>query len=101
MAINSLSSVALSGMQAARTQLDASANNIANVNTEGYHRQEVAQTEQPQGGVTAQVKRAAQAGSDLESDVVAQLQGKNAFLANLAVFKTDNKMKGQLLDVAA
>ncbi len=101
MAINSLSSVALSGLQAARTQLDASANNIANLNTEGYHREQVVQTEQPQGGVAAQVKRAPQAGADLEADVVAQLQAKNAFLANIAVFKADSKMKGQLLDLAA
>jgi hypothetical protein len=30
--------------------------------------------------------------------MVAQLQAKNAFLANLAVFKTSNAMAGALLD---
>jgi flagellar hook-associated protein FlgK len=99
--MNTLTSIAVSGMNAAQTQLQASANNIANLNTEGYHREEVAQSEQPQGGVSASLVRASQAGSDLESDVVTQLQAKNAFLANLAVFKTDKKMKGTLLDEAA
>ena len=101
MAINSLSSIALSGMQAAQAQLDVSANNIANMATEGYHREQLVQTEQAQGGVSTSVQRAAEAGPDLVTDVVAQLQSKNAFLANLAVFKTNSKLKGTLLDEAA
>jgi hypothetical protein len=32
---------------------------------------------------------------------VTQLQAKNAFLANLAVFKTSDKMAGALLDQTA
>ena len=42
--------------------------------------------------------QAAEAGSALEADIVAQLQAKNAFLANLAVFKTSNQLAGALLD---
>ena len=38
-------------------------------------------------------------GSSLESDMVGQLQAKNSFLANLAVFKTSDKMTGALLDL--
>jgi flagellar hook-associated protein FlgK len=101
MAMNSLSSIAVSGMQAAQTQLQASAHNIANLSTDGFHRQQVVQSEQADGGVTTSVVRAADAGADLQSDVVAQLQAKNAFLANLAVFKTGKKMTGTLLDEAA
>ena len=37
----------------------------------------------------------------MESDLVAQLQAKNAFLANLAVFKTSNQMAGALLNKTA
>jgi hypothetical protein len=33
--------------------------------------------------------------------VVSQLQAKNAFLANLSVFKTSNKMAGALMDKTA
>ena len=94
----SISSITLSGMNAAQTQLQASANNVANLVTPGYRRQEVVQTPQSGGGVQAQTVRAEAAGSSLEADVVAQLQAKNSFLANLAVFKTTNQMAGALLD---
>ena len=97
----SISSIALSGMQAAQTQLGAAANNVANADTPGYRRQTAKQTAQPGGGVTATVVAAQQPGASLEADVVAQLQAKNAFLANLAVFKTSNQMAGALLDKSA
>jgi flagellar hook protein FlgE len=99
--MTSISSISLSGMNAAQTQLNASANNIANLNTDGFSRQEVTLTAQPQGGVTASVGTASQPGESLVTDVVAQLQAKNAFLANLAVFKTQDKMAGALLDINA
>lgn len=94
----SISNIALSGMNVAQTQLNASANNIANLGTEGFKRQQVLQREQTGGGVKATITRAQSEGVSLETDVVAQLQAKNAFLANLAVFKTSNTMAGALLD---
>lgn len=97
----SVSSTALSGMQAAQTALNASANNIANQNTEKFHRQEAVNKERAQGGVTAQVRQASQEGAEPETDMVAQLQAKNAFLMNLSVFKTNNKLAGALLDATA
>jgi len=97
----SISSIALSGMHAAQTQLDVSAHNVANLSTEGFKRQEVVQTEQAGGGVSAAVTRSPMQGASLETDVVSQLQAKNAFLANLAVFKTSNAMAGALLDKTA
>jgi len=36
--MTSLSSIALSGMNAAQTQLNASAHNVANLNTQGFLR---------------------------------------------------------------
>lgn len=97
----SISSIALSGMSAVQTQLNASAHNIANMNTAGFKRQEVTQTAQTQGGVSAQVGTAAVPGGALLTDVVTQLQAKHAFIANLAVFKTHDKMAGALLDKSA
>ncbi len=99
--MNSTASIALSGMNAAQTRLRASAHNVANLATEGFQRQQVQQTPQPGGGVTAQIGRADVPGADLAQDVVDQLAAKNAFLANLAVFKTSNKMAGVLLDERA
>ena len=101
MTMVSLSSIALSGMSAAQTQLQASAHNVANLNTQGFSRQEVKLSQQTEGGVSASLSTAARPGSALETDVVAQLQAKNAFLANLAVFKTQDKMAGALLSLSA
>lgn len=96
--MTSLSSIALSGMNAARAVLNSSAHNIANLNTPGFHRQEVHQNAQADGGVEAALTTTGIEGPSLEADVVAQLQAKNAFLANLAVFKASDKMAGALLD---
>jgi len=99
--LNSTASIALSGMQAAQTQLRASAHNVANLATDGFRRQAVRQTPRSGGGVSTEIHRADSPGEDLVRDVVAQLAAKNAFLANLAVFKTSAKMAGVLLDERA
>jgi flagellar hook protein FlgE len=99
--MSSITSIALSGLNAAQTQMGASANNVANAQTDGYRRRAVQQTAQDGGGVAAQVVVAAERGPALETDVVSQLQAKNAFLANLAVFKTHDAMAGALLKLKA
>jgi len=97
----SISSIALSGMNAAQAQLGTAAHNIANSNTPGFTRQQTTLSAQTGGGVTASVASASAAGAALEADVVSQLQAKNAFLANLAVFKTQDKMAGVLFSQSA
>jgi flagellar hook protein FlgE len=99
--MTSVSSISFSGMNVAQTQLDVAAHNVANLNTEGFTRQQTVLTEQTDGGVSAAVSSASQPGAALETDVVSQLQAKHAYLANLAVFKTSNKMAGALLDLDA
>jgi hypothetical protein len=59
------------------------------------------QQAQAAGGVAATVTKASTAGAAMEADVVSQLQAKHQFLANLAVFRTSNKMAGALLDKTA
>jgi len=86
-------------MNAAQTHLDSSAHNVANIETSGFRRQEVIQTEQKDGGVFTALTKSTVEGAALETDLVAQLQARNAFLANLAVFKTSNQMTGALLDM--
>lgn len=100
--MRSMSSIAASGMQAAQTRLNASASNIANAGTNGFRRHEVMQAAQPDGGISTPDDRMAHAqGSALEVELTAQLQAKNAFLANLTVFKTSDQMAGVLLDTKA
>ena len=97
----SISSIALSGMNAAQATLNSSAHNIANMNTTGFRRQEVLQNAQAGGGVATTLSTASAEGSSLETDVVTQLQAKNSFLANLAVFKTSDRIAGAMLDMTA
>jgi flagellar hook protein FlgE len=100
-AMNSIYSVSLSGMTAAQTALDSAASNVANASTADYRRREVSNLQTAPGGVVAQVRRSETPGPALETDLVAQLQAKNAFLANLAAFKTSDAMAGALLDLKA
>lgn len=99
--MNSLSSISLSGMNAAQTQLSASANNIANSMTPGYQRQDVVQQADPAGGVSSSIVRSSGEQEAMVQDVVQQLQAKNAFLANLAVFRSSDQMMGTLVNLHA
>ena len=99
--MNSLSSISLSGMNAAQTQLSASANNIAKSGSTGYQRQEVVQQADPMGGVGTSTVRSAGEQQALVQDLVQQLQAKNAFFANLAVFRSNNQVIGTLVNLHA
>ncbi|APW38842.1 hypothetical protein RD110_17860 [Rhodoferax koreense] len=99
--ISSVSAISMSGMQAAETRLQASAHNIANSATEGFHRQEVVQAAEAGGGVQTQVARAPSPGDAPIADALDQIAARQDFLANLSVFKTGNQMLGRLLDAKA
>jgi len=94
------SAIALSGLNAAQTRLQASAHNVANLNTAGFRRQQVEQSAVAAGGVSTTLGSAEQTGPALADDMVDQLQAKHAFLANLSVFRTHDRMLGSLLDAA-
>ena len=99
--MGSTTSIALSGMQAAQQQLNAAAGNVANLGTPDYRRQQVVQTAEPHGGVATRSERAAVPGEALVQDMVAQLQARHAYLANLALFRSADRMAGVLLDMTA
>ena len=99
----SISSIGSSGLQAAQLRLDASANNVANMNTPGYRREVVAQEEAAESaGVRATVQREQDAkGVALEQEAVEQIAATYAFKASLLVLRTADEMAGALLDVRA
>ena len=98
-----ISSIGSSGLQAAQLRLDASANNVANMNTPNYRRQVVAQEEAADSaGVRATVQRQQEAeGVALEKEAVEQMSATYAFKANLQTIKAQDEMMGSLLDVKA
>ncbi len=96
--MSALSSIAASGLHAAQARLSVSAHNLANAATPGMRRQQLVTSTDAGGGVSTAVVRAAQPGASLERDVVDQLQARHEFAANLAVFRTADRMTGTLLD---
>lgn len=99
--MQSVSAIARSGMSAAQSSLGSAAHNIANLGTNGFRREQVSQVEQAEGGVATDRYQAPQPGHEPERDVVGQLAARNAFLANLAVFRTADAMAGSLLSIRA
>lgn len=100
--MNSLASIALSGMNAASLRLHAAAHNIANAQTPGFRRQFVQQTAQPEGGVVVSISsQPASAGDPLIEDMVAQMSATHAFEANVLTLKAQDRMLGSLLDATA
>ena len=94
----SVSSISQSAMSAAQASMDVAASNIASASTSGYQRAQapVAAAAQVEESVRLS---AAESGRSMETDVVGMLQEKNAFLANLAVFKNSERLVGGLISL--
>jgi flagellar basal body rod protein FlgC len=99
--MSTISSIALSGMTAAMNSLQATAQNIANLNVPGAQQQGVSQSTQAQGGTTANIVTTTNTNANVATDLVQQFQAKNSFLANLSVFQTSNEVMGTLLNTVA
>jgi flagellar hook protein FlgE len=97
---SSVSVTSLSGVNAAQKALDASAQNLANLETASFRRQQIEQSTQPTGGVTATVVEAEKPSAAAETDLVGMLEAKSSFAANLTVFRTHDRMTGALLNVS-
>jgi len=103
-------SASSSGIQAATQSMAASANNLANLNTDGYRAQTVVQEAQPQGGVrdTVTLQSPAQAqsrpgGSNVDPATEAvnlDTQG-TSYQANLQAANAQQQMLGSALDLQA
>lgn len=96
--MSSIASIAHSGLEAAWAGMQVSAGNIANSSVEGFRRQRLDLSTAGDAGVTVALDQQIEPGPRLEADLVGLLTAKNAFLANLAVFKAGNEAMGSLLD---
>ncbi len=103
--------IALSGMQAAQTQLNATANNLANLSTPGYQAQRIDLVDISGGGVAVSgiTRDTTPAGIDsngkpasnvdLSSEMVNLTRAQLLYSANAAVIRVGQKMTGALLDM--
>ena len=99
--MSSIASIALSGLNAASSQLATAAHNTANAQTPEFRRQVVQQAAQSEGGVVVSIGQAAEAGEARVEDVVTQMSATYAFKANALTLKTQDRMLGSLLDLRA
>ena len=96
-----ISSIALSGMQAATARMGVAGHNIANAVTPAFRRQQVLQQSQPGGGVATQVTQSPEIGSNLAADLVQQKVALYSFKANLRTVQVEQEMLGSLIDLKA
>jgi flagellar hook protein FlgE len=99
--MNSISSIALSGLNTAQFRLDAAAHNIANAQTPDFRRQQVVAQALPEGGVTSSVRQADAIGENLAEDIVQTMVAAYSFKANLHVLQIESGLVGALLDTHA
>lgn len=107
---------ALSGMSAFGKQLEVSAHNVANINTDGFKSSRTELVEAQHGGVLPVVQKDDSAGPavlkdtnqgprqvelsnvDLGQETVNQIIAQRGFEANLRTLKTADDMLGSILD---
>lgn len=90
---------ALSGFNAAATQVLVNANNIANQSSANYTPEQVIQTAQASGTVSAQIVPAAS--NDIALQFVQMQLASYDARANLSVLATSSKMMQSLLNITA
>jgi flagellar hook protein FlgE len=91
--------IALSGMQAAQTQLNVTANNIANQNTPGFKAQQANLVSVPGGGVDVASIQSTGQSVDPTAEMVKLRQDILMYGANAMVVKAQSSMIGSLLNV--
>ena len=114
--VNTAYNAAVSGLQAASLQLRASANNIANSDTDGYQKQQVT-TQAGTYGVEVKVEKVGVAEAptsatgnlekganqrsnvDLADELIELKAAKNLFEANAKTLQTQENMLGRILDI--
>ena len=89
---------ALSGARHAGRMLNASAHNVANMNTAG-HRDVRVDAQSTESGVVSHVRQSDREGFDPVQNVVLQRTGQLTYRANLAVIRADDEMRGTLTDL--
>ncbi|OQX09404.1 MAG: hypothetical protein BWK76_22245 [Desulfobulbaceae bacterium A2] len=110
---------ALTGLQAYGTKMQATAHNVANLNTDGFKRTRVLMQESAAQGVETHVEQdmspgamvveqggqgeelREQSNSDLGNEFVEMMVTSHGYNANLKVLQTADSMLGSLLDIKA
>ena len=95
----------ISSIQSHQTMMNVNANNVANVNTDGFVPNDTRMSSS-EGSVTANTRQANDNGSlksqtDLAKEIPDQMIVQNVTAANVSAIKTQDEMLGSLLDMKA
>ena len=97
--------VSASGLQAASLRHDVTANNVANVNTDGFESSSIVFKDNNPGTSAAAIRRKPNispnntSNTDLSKEMPDMSISKTAYGANAAVIKTQSEMTGEILDL--
>jgi flagellar basal body rod protein FlgC len=99
--VNPITSIARSGLEAARLQLDQSARGIANAQAGNSRPQAMAREGGAQVHAEGPAVNAPAAVATLADNLISQKSALYAFKANLRTLQTQDQMLGTLLDLRA
>ena len=88
-------------MNAAELMVSASADNIANIESQNYSPWVVKVTAQPLRGVSAAAEKSADEGVDLADEMVGLITGSLLYKANARALKTSAETEQSIFDVLA
>jgi len=96
----------ISSLQANQTFMNTNADNIANVNTDGFRPTQTTISNPSQGAIQANLSKADDTGSpksqtDLTKEISDQVIIGGVSQANVTAIKTQDEMMGSLLDIKA
>jgi len=103
----------IQGLKAMETRMAASANNLANVNTDGFKKDRVTLSETTQGGIRAEVAKVDTPGDvvedrgttrelsnvDMAEEIAGTIPTKAAYSANLKMIQAQDELTGTLLSI--
>ncbi len=108
--------ISLTGLEVAQRRLEASANNVANINTPAFKASEVVGVALPTGGVRADVRPTndpasyapggnggtiLQSNTDPVREMVARTTAITSYRANVSTMRREDEAERSLLDVKA
>lgn len=99
MSIGNINSSSLSAIAAYGTGLNVTANNIANMNTQGFKPTSAIMNEDVNGGVKVTLSQSQDAGVDIAKEMVDMIIGKDAIKANIKSLQTEDQMLKSLIDM--
>jgi flagellar hook protein FlgE len=112
-AMSNTANIALSALQAFSRKSDVIANNIANVQTDGFKKSRADMEEASPSGVDVTIRRVntpedmvtigdverETSNVNLEEELIAPIVNRNNYTANINTVKADNEMQGTLFDI--